>query len=75
MVTLNNDGFLQANAVHLKATKAKGLGGEGVLFGPKTATIKKNLCRKGLQPYYNICQFFIQSDMTHMKHYFSNKCY
>lgn len=40
MVTLNNDGFLQENAVHLKATKAKGLGG-GVLFGPKTASIKK----------------------------------
>lgn len=42
MVTLNNDGFLQENAVHLKATKAKGLeGGGGVLFGPKTASIKK----------------------------------
>lgn len=69
MVTLSNDRFLQANAVHLKATK--GLEG-GVLFGPKTASIKKNfqvklnLCRKGLQPYYNICQFFIQSDTTHV---------
>lgn len=71
MVTLSNDRFLQANAVHLKATKAKGLEG-GVLFGLKTASIKKNfqvklnLCRKGLQPYYNICQFFIQSDTTHV---------
>lgn len=70
MVTLSNDRFLQANAVHLKATK--GLEGGGVLFGPKTASIKKNfqvklnLCRKGLQPYYNICQFFIQSDTTHV---------
>lgn len=71
MVTLSNDRFLQANAVHLKATKGLEGGGE-VLFGPKTASIKKNfqvklnLCRKGLQPYYNICQFFIQSDTTHV---------
>lgn len=44
MVTLSNDRFLQANAVHLKATK--GLEGGGVLFGPKTASIKKKLSSK-----------------------------
>lgn len=33
MVTLNNDRFLQENAVQLKATKAKGLeGGESVIW-------------------------------------------
>lgn len=41
MVTLNNDGFLQENAVHLKATKAKGLEGGKSYLVQKQHLLKK----------------------------------
>lgn len=46
MVTLNNDGFLQENAVHLKATKAKGLEGGGECYLVQKQHLLKKLSSK-----------------------------